>query len=604
MKLPDLRPFGGALLLATLAIAAVPEARADLMPIQLDGFFDDWAEVQPLHVDAAGDGGTVDFRAVAVANDHEYLYIRFEVTGDVQPDEQQSIELYLDTDLNAATGTAFGGIGAELVWRFGSRNGTYRPASSNYTVYHDNVGLMIGPTVSSNQFEVALRRGITPAGGVPFLTGSAVRFILRDATSGDLCPNSGSIACTIAAGSDVAPTLPLGRESPSHIRVMTWNILSDGLWTSSKFDAQNRLLDTIDPDVVVLNEVWNHTAAEGAARLETFLPSGPGEQWHAAKVDDGNVIVSRFPILQTWLVNGSVFLRESAALLDLGPGQAKDLLLVACHLRCCTDDATRQDEADGLVKFLRDARTAGGVITLAADTPIILAGDMNLVGWRRQLDTIVTGDILDNATYGPDSPPDWDGTDLAFPPSRHPDGRAGYTWRNDSSSYYPGLLDWVFYTDSALTLHRHYILETRTLLPATRTATGLQATDIPTASDHAPRVADFTVGTYVSSVPGAGAGVALPARLLPNAPNPFNPATELRFALDEAGEAALNVYDLQGRLVRAFPAARYAAGAHAVTWDGRDAAGRAVASAVYEVVLSARVGAQTVRQSRSVVLVQ
>ncbi|MBM4130280.1 hypothetical protein FJ250_04540, partial [bacterium] len=266
MKLPDLRPFGGALLLATLAIAAVPEARADLMPIQLDGFFDDWAEVQPLHVDAAGDGGTVDFRAVAVANDHEYLYIRFEVTGDVQPDEQQSIELYLDTDLNAATGTAFGGIGAELVWRFGSRNGTYRPASSNYTVYHDNVGLMIGPTVSSNQFEVALRRGITPAGGVPFLTGSAVRFILRDATSGDLCPNSGSIACTIAAGSDVAPTLPLGRESPSPIRGVTWNILSDGLWTSSKFDAQNRLLDTIDPDVVVLNEVWNHTAAEGAAR--------------------------------------------------------------------------------------------------------------------------------------------------------------------------------------------------------------------------------------------------------------------------------------------------------------------------------------------------
>jgi hypothetical protein len=227
---------------------------------------------------------------------------------------------------------------------------------------------------------------------------------------------------------------------------------------------------------------------------------------------------------------------------------------------------------------------------------------MNFVGWRQQLDTIVTGDIVDNATYGPDSPPDWDGTDLAVPPSRHPDGRAGYTWRSDTSSSYPGLLDWIFYTDSALTLHHHYILETRTLLPATRTATGLQATDIPTASDHAPRVADFTVGTYVSSVPGAGG--ALPARLLPNAPNPFNPATELRFALDGPGQAALNVYDLQGRLVRAFTAARFEAGTHAVTWDGRDAAGRSVASGVYEVVLSARVGAQMVRQSRSVVLVQ
>lgn len=612
MPLPVHRPTVPARLLraalAVIAVSAVsvaaPAARADLMPIRLDGFFDDWAEVQPLHVDPAGDGGTVDFRAVSVANDHEYLYLRFEVTGDVQPDEQQSLELYLDTDLNAATGTAFGGIGAELVWRFGNRNGTYRPGGTSYTVYHDNVGLMIGPTVSSNQFEVALRRGITPAGGVPFLTGSSVRFILRDATSGDLCPNSGSISCTFTAGSDVAPTLPLGRDGPAHLRVMAWNILQDGLWDDAKFAAQNRLLDAIDPDVMVLNEIWDHSAAQTAARIETFLPSGAGEQWYAAKVDAGNVIVSRLPILQTWLVNGSTSLRESAALLDLGPAQAKDLLLVACHLRCCTDDATRQDEADGLVKFLRDARTAGGVITLAADTPIILAGDMNLVGWRQQLDTIITGDIVDNATYGPDSPPDWDGTDLAVPPSRHPDGRAGYTWRSDSSSYYPGMLDWIFYTDSALTLHHHYILETRTLLPATRTATGLQATDIPTASDHAPRVADFTVGTYVSSVPGAGATVAAAARLLPNAPNPFNPATELRFALDLPGEAALNVYDLQGRLVRAFTAARFEAGTHAVTWDGRDASGRAVASGVYEVVLSARVGTEMVRQSRSVVLVQ
>ncbi len=585
-----------------LAAPGVPAAPADLMPIQLDGSFDDWNEVQPLHVDPVGDGGTADFGAVSVVNDHEYLYLRFEVTGDVQPDEQQSLELYLDTDLNAATGTSFGGIGAELVWRFGSRSGTYRPAGTSYTVYHDNVGLMMGPTVSNHEFEVALRRGITPAGGVPLLTGGAVRFILRDATSGDLCPNSGSISYTFTAGSDVAETLPLGRENPAHLRLMTWNILQDGLWDDAKYAAQDRLLDAIDPDVMVLNEIWDHSAAQTAARVETFLPSGAGEQWYAAKVDAGNVIVSRLPILQTWLVNGSTSLRETAALIDLGPGQAKDLLLVACHLRCCTDDATRQDEADGLVKFLRDARTAGGVINLPADTPIVLAGDMNLVGWRQQLDTIVTGDIVDNATYGVDSPPDWDGTDLAVPPSRHPDGRGGYSWRSDTSSYYPGLLDFIFYTDSALTVHNHYILETRTLLPATRTATGLQATDIPTASDHAPRVADFTVGTYVSSVPGAGVGAALPARLLPNAPNPFNPLTELRFALDAAGDASLDVYDLKGRLVRAFPAAPFAAGVHAVSWDGRDAAGRAVASGIYEVVLSARVGGETVRQARAVVL--
>jgi hypothetical protein len=279
------------------------------------------------------------------------------------------------------------------------------------------------------------------------------------------------------------------------------------------------------------------------------------------------------------------------------------MLFIAAHLRCCTADASRQIEVDRIVSFMRDARTAGGVITLPADTPIVIAGDMNLVGWRRQLETIVTGDIVDNATYGADSPPDWDGTSLAVPPSRHLDGRASYTWRSDTSTFYPGVLDWIFYTDSVLTLHNHFILETRTLLPATLTANGLLFDDIPVASDHAPRVADFTVGTYVSDVPDAGATFGA-ARLLPNAPNPFNPSTQLRFRLDRAGDAALNVYDVQGRLVRAFPAATYDAGVHEVIWDGRDMMGRPVASGVYQVLLSARVDGQMVREAQSVVLVE
>lgn len=585
------------------AVVAATAARADLMPIQLDGFFDDWAEVTPQHNDPAGDGGTVDFRAVAVANDQDYLYIRFEVTGNVQPDEQQSMELYLDTDLNASTGTAFGGIGAELVWKFGSRIGTFRPAGTNYTVYHDNIGLMMGPTVSNSQFELALRRNAIPAGGATLMPGAAVRFILRDATSGDLAPNSGSISYTFTAGSDVPPTLPLGRDDPAHIRVMSWNILQDGIFTSSKQPAQNRILDAVNPDIVLFCEVFSHSAAQTQAQLETFLPSGPGQQWYSAKVDAANVILSRYPIQQTWLVGSSTSYRETAALIDLGPSRPTDLLFIGCHLRCCTDDASRQDEADRIVAFIRDARTPGGVINLPEGTPIVVAGDMNLVGWRQQLDTIVTGDIVNNAAYGADSPPDWDGTDLAVPPSRHPDGRASYTWRSDTSTFYPGMLDWIFYTDSALTLQNHYVLETRTMLPATLGANGLQQTDIPDASDHAPCVADFTIGTYASSVPGAG-GAHGPARLLPNAPNPFNPSTQLRFVLDLAGDAALNVYDVQGRLVRSFPAAAYGAGPHAVTWDGTDAMGRPAASGVYQVTLSARVDGELVRDTRTVVLVQ
>jgi hypothetical protein len=80
----------------------------------------------------------------------------------------------------------------------------------------------------------------------------------------------------------------------------------------------------------------------------------------------------------------------------------------------------------------------------------------------------------------------------------------------------------------------------------------------------------------------------LPAwlRLVGNTPNPFNPHTVIRFevpALDggSPGEVELSLFDAQGRHVRTLVRARLEPGAHTSAWDGRDAAGREVASGVY-----------------------
>jgi len=482
---------------------ALPAA-ADLVPIQLDGFFEDWLAVSPLAADDPNDGGTVDFANVWVANDQDYLYIRFETGGEVQPDEQQDIRLYMDTDMNAGTGTSFNGIGAELVWQLGNRTGTfYSPGAT--TIDHPDIGLLIGPTVSNTEFEVALRRDALPNGSDPLFPGGQVRFVLRDVDSGDTMPDSGGLSYVFAAGSDVPPTLDLGKADPADIRLASWNVQSDGLFDGGSTEAaQERVLSAIDPDVLIVCEVWNHDAGEVVDQIEQLLPSGAGEHWYGVKRDQGNVIVSRFPIIDSWEINPGY--RETAALLDLGGNYDTDLLVIANHWRCCSADYDRQQEADGVVEFMKDARTAGGVINLPVDTPIVLGGDFNLVGWRQQLDTVVTGDIVNNGSYGPDSPPDWDGTDLAVPPSRHPDGRASYTWRNDYSSYYPGMLDWILYTDSVMSLQNHYILETRTMLPATLSTNGLLINDTITASDHAPRVADFSLSS--PAAPAAGFGLA------------------------------------------------------------------------------------------------
>ncbi len=586
------------LLSALLVAACAAPSAADLVPVVLDGWFDDWAALAPLATDPAGDDGAtgIDFGGVWAANDQDWFFLRFATGAEVQPDEQQDIRLYLDTDMNAGTGTAFGGIGADLVWNLGARNGNFRGTS----IYHPAIGLQVGPTVSSTEFELALRRDAMPA-GQPLFPGATLRVVLRDgASGGDV---TAPVTYTFAAGSEPIPSLDLGRADPGHLRLATWNVENDGLFDGGSAEAaQNRLLDAMDPDLLVICEVWGHTASEVRAKIEQHLPSGPGQQWYAVGLDGGNVICSRLPILQSWRITLSY--RNTAALLDLGPGADTDLLLIASHWRCCTADDDRQNEADAVVAFLRDAKTTGGTITLPAGTPFLMAGDLNLVGWKQQLATLVTGDIQDQGTYGADAAIDWDGGDFTPVISRHADQRSAYTWFAEYSSFYPGMLDWILYTDSALILHNHVVMETRTMSTATLAAYGLQAFDTTAASDHAARVADFSLASGLSAVPGAVPGTGAWARLLPNAPNPFNPSTRLRFALAHEAVVALAVYDPRGRLVRDLGADTWTAGEHAVTWDGRDDAGRAAASGVYYVRLVGEGGTGSIVATRAVTLLE
>ncbi len=70
-------------------------------------------------------------------------------------------------------------------------------------------------------------------------------------------------------------------------------------------------------------------------------------------------------------------------------------------------------------------------------------------------------------------------------------------------------------------------------------------------------------------------------RLYPNRPNPFNPATTIVFDLGQAGFVRLTVHDLRGQVVRRLVAEARPAGRHGAAWDGRDDAGRPVASGLY-----------------------
>ena len=66
-----------------------------------------------------------------------------------------------------------------------------------------------------------------------------------------------------------------------------------------------------------------------------------------------------------------------------------------------------------------------------------------------------------------------------------------------------------------------------------------------------------------------------------NYPNPFNSGTVIRFALPTSEDVELTLYNLAGQQVAKLVKGLRQAGSYAITWDGRDNAGRALATGTY-----------------------
>ncbi|MFH2055766.1 MAG: FlgD immunoglobulin-like domain containing protein, partial [bacterium] len=69
--------------------------------------------------------------------------------------------------------------------------------------------------------------------------------------------------------------------------------------------------------------------------------------------------------------------------------------------------------------------------------------------------------------------------------------------------------------------------------------------------------------------------------LIQNYPNPFNPTTMIEFALPQAAEITLEVFNISGQKVATVTSGQYAAGYHRVSFDGRDEYGAPLASGIY-----------------------
>ncbi|MFH1278066.1 MAG: S8 family serine peptidase [Candidatus Eisenbacteria bacterium] len=97
---------------------------------------------------------------------------------------------------------------------------------------------------------------------------------------------------------------------------------------------------------------------------------------------------------------------------------------------------------------------------------------------------------------------------------------------------------------------------------------------------------DFAIESYGGiDTDVAAAENMIPAlRLMRSRPNPYRPnggEIAIRFALPEASQAEVRIFDVAGRVVRTVAEGRFPAGEHHLAWDGRDDSGREVTSGVY-----------------------
>ena len=524
-------------------------------PIVIDGLFDDWQEVPVTITDPEGDYNYDDWAELKITNDDDFIFFKISLhSEETLLQDWNNFYLYIDADRDSLTGHPFRGLGAELAWHFGYRTGQYFEQDGIIDLWQNDITLRQAPTVTSTEFEIAIARG---------------SFVLSDPDSiavifssfydtGDYMPDSWGGVVYQLDTTVVGPAAPILLEKTG-TRLVTYNTLYTGILEPDRQPKFQRIIQALDPDIIALQEhsEWN----EIGDIISSWFPE---DTWYQGYTFRDLVVLSKYPIInQANLISSE---RTMCALLQTDDPINPYLLILNSHFSCCDNDDDRQEQVDELVQVLREWRlNDNGPFDLPEGTPMFHVGDFNFVGYREQIETVTAGNIQDEGNYGNDFPLDWDGTAITDLFSRQTHKRMAYTWRSDGSSFNPGKLDYVLYTDSNLSILNHFVLNTLAMPDSILNEWELEAEDTNEASDHLPRIVDFMVTDL-----GIAGELDLPQQYILSHPypNPFNPQVMIPITLAREAHIQLRIYDIHGRLVISIADDVLPAGKKLFSWDG------------------------------------
>lgn len=443
----------------------------------------DWTEDALVSIDE-GDGSGIDINNLYVANDDNSLFFRFDVNQEMLIQQDNDIIMYIDLDNDPLTGNLYFGIGADLIFNFANRQGSYI-SNQSIPIFHSDIGLITSPTVSSTTFELSIDRTFN------FNNASIADTISFYFTAGalfkDLIPNENEtneyiMKSNISPNYSFPNVLKNGNED---LRILSYNVLRDNIFQNNTANSYGRILKNIDADIFCFQEIYDHSANNVLNKLQELDVISDISQWSAAKDGSDLITVSKYPILFHKEINGNSIVVVNK--------DGQDFIIFNCHLPCCDNDSGREDEIDDILRYIRASLEGNSDYPILMNTPYVILGDMNFVGFSQQVSSLLNGDIFDNNMNGPDFELDWDRDGLTDLKPQTTGATSLFTWYNPQGSYSAGRLDYIFFTDAVLQPLNSYVLNTDLLSSSQLQNLGLNASDTGVASDHLPVVVDFAI---------------------------------------------------------------------------------------------------------------